>query len=93
MDLYLHLYTTRKPILINIYNSHHITNHLTNNLLVALFSRASTHSSSLVQLAEEESHIYEALKQNGYPKNFIRTCKNQITSREQRPPLRNPIET
>ena len=52
-----------------------------------LFSRTSTHSSSLVQLAEEESHIYEALKRNGYLKKFIRRCKNQITARKRRPSL------
>ena len=68
------------------FSSHHSSSHK-QSVGRTLFSRASTHSSSLVQLPEEESHIYEALKSNGYPKNFIRRCKNKETSKKQRPPL------
>ena len=49
------------------FSSHHPLSHK-QSVGCTLFSRASTHSSSLVQCIEEESHIYEALKRNGYPK-------------------------
>ena len=38
----------------------------------SLFSRALTHSSSLIQQVEEESLIFQALQKNGYPINFIK---------------------
>lgn len=83
MGLYLPQYITRKPAMIVIYNSCLITHLPTNNLLVALlFSRSSTDLSSLVQHAEEEPFIFQALSKNAYVKNFIRRCQNQITSKQ-----------
>ena len=54
--------------------SHHPSSH---KLSVgrSLFSRAYTHSSSLVQRVEEESIVFQALLKNGYSTNFIKRCQ------------------
>ena len=67
------------------FSSHHPSS---NKLFVgrSLFSRAHTHSSSLVQRVEEESIIFQALLKNGYPTNFIKRCQKRSTSKP-KPPI------
>ena len=71
--------------------SHHPSSH---KLSVgrSLFSRAYTHSSSLVQQVEEESIIFQALLKNGYPTNFIKRCQKQLTSKPN-PPIASDQKT
>ena len=62
------------------FSSHHPSSHKL-SVCRSLFSRALTHSSSLVQQVEEESLIFQALQKNGYPINFIKRIypKNKTT--------------
>ena len=66
------------------FSSHHPSSHKL-SVCRSLFSRALTHSSSLVQQVEEESLIFQALQKNGYPINFIRRCKRQSTLKTKPP--------
>ena len=56
------------------FSSHHPTSHK-RSVVRTLFSRASTHCSSLLERTEEESHLHQALCKNGYPNGFIRGCR------------------
>ena len=71
--------------------SHHPSSH---KLSVgrSLFSRAYTHSSSLVQRVEEESIVFQALLKNGYSTNFIKRCQKRLTSKPN-PPIASDHKT
>ena len=66
------------------FSSHHPSSHKL-SVCRSLFSRALTHSSSLVQQVEEESLIFQALQKNGYPIIFIKRCQRQSTLKTKPP--------
>ena len=68
------------------YSSHHPSSHK-QSVARTLFTRASTHSSSLVQRAEEETHIIEALHNNDYPNTFIMDCHKKVQQKRPTPSL------
>ena len=68
------------------YSSHHPSSHK-QSVTRTLFTRAFTHSSSLVQRAEEETHIIEALHNNGYPNTFIMDCHKKVRQKRPTPSL------
>ena len=59
------------------FSSHHPTSHK-QSVARTLFTRASTHSSSLIQRAEEEIHIMKVLCNNSYPNKFIKDCHKKV---------------
>ena len=68
------------------FSSHHPSSHK-QSVARTLFARASTHSSSLVQRAEEETHVVAALRNNGYSNKFIRDCHKKVQQKQLTPPL------
>ena len=66
------------------YSSHRPSSHK-QSVARTLFTRASTHSSSLVQQADEETRIIKALRNNGYPNAFIMDCRKKV--QQKRPNL------
>ena len=71
------------------FSSHHPTSHK-RSVVRTLFSRASTHCSSLLERTEEESHLHQALCKNGYPNGFIRGCRfsHSLKDSDSTPPIR-----
>ena len=68
------------------YSSHHPSSHK-QSVARTLFTRASTHSSSLVQQADEETRIIKALRNNGYPNAFIMDCRKKVQQKRPIPSL------
>ena len=68
------------------FSSHHPSFHK-QSVARTLFTRASTHSFSLVQCTEEETHIVEALHNNGYTNKFIKDCHRKVQRRKPTSPL------
>ena len=56
------------------FSSHHPTSHK-RSIVHTLLSRAATHSSSVLEQSKEECYIHQALRRNGYPEGFIRSCR------------------
>ena len=55
------------------FNSHHPT-HVKRGLVKCLFNRAKEVTSGPTDLVDEHTHITNALVNNGYPRNFVRSC-------------------
>ena len=71
--------------------SHHPSSHKL-SVGCSLFSRAYTHSSSLVQWVEKEFIIFQALLKNGYSTNFIKRCQKWLPSKP-KPPIASNQKT
>ena len=73
----------RKPTATGKYlsfSSHHPVAHK-RSVVRTLYSRAEAISTSLVQRVEEELHVVNTLRRNGYPRRFIsRNCKKRVVS-------------
>ena len=63
------------------FHSHHPV-HVKRGLVKCLFERARSIITTQESLQEEEKHVVEALKQNGYPNTFICVASKALRSKE-----------
>ena len=70
------------------FSSHHPM-HVKRGLVKCLFNRAKEVTSGPTDLSSEHTHIANALVNNGYPKNFVRSCSvlRHRAQTDQEPPL------
>ena len=83
-DSSLEVTVYRKPTHTDRYlnfHSHHPV-HVKRGLVKCLFERARSIITTQESLREEEKHVVEALKQNGYPDTFICAASKALRSKE-----------